>query len=99
MTNASDQTTAKVHSFTRKFAEEMVNIIKKNTDFKMSEIIMFDIGIYRLMEEFNDVDWNNDVKINHFMEKLLNDIFEIQKKHVDVKIRNIPQKQMRIPPK
>jgi len=60
---------------------------------------MFDIGIYRLMEEFNEVDWNNDVKINHFMEKLLNDIFEIQKKHVDVKIRNIPQRKMGIPSK
>ena len=75
----------------------MVNKIKSDTDFKMSEIIMYDIAMYRLMEEFEQVDWNNKIKVNHFMELLLNDIFEIQKKHVDVKIRNIPQKKMRIP--
>lgn len=62
----------------------------------MSEIIMYDIAMYRLMEEFEQVDWKNKIKVNNFMELLLNDIFEIQKKHVDVKIRNIPQRK-RVP--
>lgn len=93
MVNTSDQTTAKVHNFTRLFAEEMVKIIERTgADFKMSEILFFDIAMYRLKEEFEAVDWKNDTKTNNFIEKLLNDAFEIQKKHVKVKIRNLPPK-------
>jgi len=99
LTNTSDQTTAKVHKFTREFAKEMVDRIKSDTSFKMSEIIMFDIAMYRLMEEFHHIDWKNKTKVNHFMEELLNEIFEIQKKHVNVKIRNIPTKKMKVPSK
>ncbi len=93
MTNTSDQTTAKVHRFTREFAEEMVSMIEKTgADFKMSEIIFFDIAIFRLKHDFDTVDWKSDTKVNHFIENLLNDAFEIQKKHVKVKIRNLPPK-------
>ena len=93
MVNTSDQTTAKVHSFTRKFAEEMVDAIEKTgADFKMSEILFFDIAIFRLKQEFNLVDWTSEIKVNHFIEGLLNDAFEIQKKLVKVKIRNLPSK-------
>jgi len=93
VTNTSDQTTAKVHRFTREFAEEMVSMIEKTgADFKMSEIIFFDIAIFRLKHDFDTVDWKSDTKVNHFIENLLNDAFEIQKKHVKVKIRNLPPK-------
>ncbi len=93
MTNVSDQTTAKVHKFTREFAEEMVKIIESTgADFKMSEILFFDIAMFRLKHEFDEVDWKSDIKVNHFIENLLNDAFEIQKKHVTVKIRNLPPK-------
>ena len=93
MTNVSDQTTAKVHKFTRQFAEEMVKIIEKTgADFKMSEILFFDIAMFRLKIEFDQVDWKSDTKVNYFIENLLNDAFEIQKKHVKVKIRNLPPK-------
>lgn len=92
MTNTSDQTTAKVHSFTREFAEKMVKKIRSGTNLSFSEILMYDIALYRLMEDFNEVDWDNKTKIHHFMEQLLNDAFDIQKKHVKVKIRNLPQK-------
>lgn len=51
------------------------------------------------MEDFHQVDWKNKTKVNHFMEELLNEIFDIQKKHVDVKIRNIPTKKMKVPSK
>jgi len=93
VTNTSDQTTAKVHKFTREFAEAMVKVIESTgADFKMSEIIFFDIGMFRLKNEFDQVDWKNEVKANHFIQDLLNDAFEIQKKHVKVKMRNLPQK-------
>jgi len=93
VTNVSDQTTAKVHKFTREFAEEMVKIIESTgADFKMSEILFFDIAMFRLKHEFDGVDWKSDIKVNHFIENLLNDAFEIQKKHVTVKIRNLPPK-------
>lgn len=88
MTNISDQSTAKVHKFTLNFAIEMVKKIRKHTDFKMSEIIMYDVAMFRLMEEFKQVDWASEVKANHFMEKMMNDVFEIQKL-VTVKIRNV----------
>ena len=93
MTNTSDQSTAKVHRFTIAFAVEMVKMIKKGKfDFKMSEVIMYDIAIFRLMEEFKNVDWTNPVKVDHFVNQLLKDVYEIQEKHVDVKIRNVPKK-------
>lgn len=92
MTNISDQTTAKVHSFTREFAEKMVKKIRGGTSLTFSEIIMYDIALYRLMEEFNEVDWNDKNKVHHFMEQLLNDAYDIQKKYVKVKMRNLPQK-------
>lgn len=93
MTNTSDQTTAKVHKFTREFAEEMVSMIEKTgADFKMSEILFFDIAMFRLKHDFDAVDWKSDTKVNYFIENLLNDAFEIQKKHVKVKIRNLPPK-------
>jgi len=93
MTNVSDQTTSKVHKFTREFAEEMVKMIEKTgADFKMSEILFFDIAMFRLKNEFDQVDWKSQVQVNHFIENLLNDAFEIQKKHVTVKIRNLPSK-------
>ncbi len=93
MVNTSDQTTAKVHKFTREFAEEMVKmIVKTGADFKMSEIIFYDIAMYRLMRDFKKVDWKSETSIHYFIENLLNDAFDIQKKHVTVKIRNLPQK-------
>jgi len=93
MVNTSDQTTAKVHKFTREFAEEMVKMIEKTgADFKMSEIIFFDIAMYRLKQQFKNVDWKNENSVHYFIENLLNDAFEIQKKHVKVKIRNLPPK-------
>ncbi len=92
MTNTSDQTTAKVHKFTREFATKMVKKIRGSTTLSFSEILMYDIALYRLMEDFNEVDWENKIKVHHFMEELLNDAFDIQKKHVTVKIRNLPEK-------
>jgi hypothetical protein len=93
LTNVSDQSTAKVHRFTIDFAREMVKLIKKcKYDFKMSEIIMYDIAMFRLMEEFKGLDWNNTVKVDHFIDELLKDVYKIQDKHVDVKIRNVPKK-------
>lgn len=93
MTNESDQATAKVHNFTIEFADDMIQtIVKTGADFKMSKTIIFDIAILRLKEEFDEVDWKNPVKFNHFIEKLLSDAFEIQKKHVKIKMRNLPSK-------
>ena len=93
MTNVSDQSTAKVHRFTIDFAVDMVKMIKKcKFDFKMSEIIMYDIAMFRLMEEFTGLDWKNPVKVEHFVNELLKDVYQIQEKHVDVKIRNVPKK-------
>lgn len=92
MTNTSDQTTAKVHSFTREFAVKMVKKIQSDTTSKMSEILIYDVAMYRLMEEFSQVDWDNKTKVNHFMEQFFNDAFDIQKKLVKVKMRNLPQK-------
>jgi len=96
LVNASDQSTLKAHRFTIDFAVEMVKMIKKgNFDFKMSEIIMYDIAVFRLMEEFKSVDWTNPVKVEHFVNQLLEDVYKIQEKHVDVKIRNIPKKKVK----
>ncbi len=96
MTNASDQSTAKVHRFTIDFAVAMVKMIKKGKfDFKMSEVIMYDLGMFRLMQDFKSVDWNNPVKVEHFVNDLLKDVYEIQEKHVDVKIRNVPKKKVK----
>jgi len=93
MTNVSDQSTKKVHRFTIDFAVDMVKMIKKcKYDFKMSEIIMFDIAMFRLMEEFKGLNWNNPVKVEHFVNELLKDVYQIQEKYVDVKIRNVPKK-------
>ncbi len=93
MTNVSDQSTKKVHKFTIDFAVDMVKMIKKcKYDFKMSEIIMFDIAMFRLMEEFKGLNWNNPVKVEHFVNELLKDVYQIQEKYVDVKIRNVPKK-------
>lgn len=93
MTNESDQATAKVHNFTIQFAEDMIHTIAKTgADFKMSKTLFFDIAMLRLKEEFNQVDWQNPTKSNHFIEKLLSDAFEIQKKYVKIKMRNLPSK-------
>lgn len=93
MTNASDQATAKVHNFTIDFAEKMIKIVADTgADFKMSRTLFFDIAMLRLMDEFNQVDWKNPTKSNHFIEKLLSDAFDIQKKYVTVKMRNLPSK-------
>ncbi len=93
MTNVSDQSTAKVHRFTLDFAVDMVKMIKKcNYDFNMSEIIMYDIAMFRLMEEFKHLNWNNPMKVDHFVDELLKDVYQIQDKYVDVKIRNVPKK-------
>lgn len=93
MTNESDQATAKVHNFTIDFSEKMIKLVAETgADFKMSRTLFFDIAMLRLMEDFNQVDWKNPTKSNHFIEKLLSDAFEIQKKYVKIKIRNLPSK-------
>lgn len=92
MTNASDQITAKTHTFTKKIVEDMVKSIRETgADFKMSEIILYDIAILRLESDFDEVDWKSEAKVTHFIEGLLNDAFEIQKL-VKIKIRNLPHK-------
>lgn len=92
MTNASDQITAKTHTFTKKIVEDMVKSIRETgADFKMSEIILYDIAILRLESDFDEVDWKSEAKVNYFIEGLLNDAFEIQKL-VKIKIRNLPHK-------
>lgn len=98
MTNASDQITAKTHTFTKKIVEDMVKSIRETgADFKMSEIILYDIAILRLESDFDEVDWKSEAKVTHFIEGLLNDAFEIQKL-VKIKIRNLPHKK-RMPSK
>ena len=93
MGNDSDQFTMKAHKFIGEFAKFMKKkILSTGVDFKLSESIFIDIAVFRLKDEFDQVDWTNEVKVNHFMERLLVDIFEIQKKHVKVKIRNLPKK-------
>jgi len=67
-------------------------IVKTGADFKMSEIIFYDIAMFRLMRDFKKVDWKSESSVNYFIENLLNDAFDIQKKHVTVKIRNLPPK-------
>ncbi len=70
----------------------MVKSIRETgADFKMSEIILYDIAIVRLKSDFDEVDWKSEVKVNHFIETLLNDAIEIQKL-VKIKIRNLPSK-------
>jgi len=84
----------KSHAFCGVFAKFMKKKIKSTgAEFKLSESIFFDIAMYRLKEEFDSVDWDNEVKVNHFLEHLLVDIFEIQKHHVTVQIRNLPKKE------
>lgn len=95
MTNSNSEKNrhpVKSHKFTGVFAKLMKKkILASGAEFKLSESIFFDIAMYRLKEEFDNVDWKNETKVNHFLEKLLVDIFEIQKKHVKVKIRNLPR--------
>lgn len=93
MGNDSDQFTLKAHKFTGDFAKLMKKkILESGAEFKLTETIFYDIAMFRLKEEFDQVDWKNETKVNHFLEKLLVDIFEIQKKLVKVKIRNLPKK-------
>lgn len=93
MGNSSDQFTLKAHKFNSDFAKYMKKkILDSGAEFKLTETIFFDIAMFRLKQEFDEVDWKNETKVNHFLEKLLVDIFEIQKKLVKVKIRNLPKK-------
>lgn len=92
MVNSSDQFTLKAHSFTGEFAKWMKEWLKSTgADFKLSEALFFDVAMYRLKEEFLTVDKTSETKVNHFLEHLLTDIFEIQKKHVKIKIRGLPK--------
>lgn len=65
-------------------------IEKTGADFKLTEIVLVSIAIFRLSDDFENIDWKNQTKVNHFVEQLLSEIFEMQKQ-VEIKIRNLPK--------
>jgi len=91
VTNDSDQTTVKAYNFTKLQLKKMKLLIEKTgADFKLTEIVLVSIAIFRLSDDFENIDWKNQTKVNHFVEQLLSEIFEMQKQ-VEIKIRNLPK--------
>lgn len=86
-----DQITVKIHKFAKKYAENVVKRFKKS-GIPLTETAIFDIAVFRLMNELDQVNWNSKKSRNEFIQGFIDDLMYLQEdKIIKVKMRNIPK--------